>query len=251
MACLFYYGKIRKKLNQLPLSQDSHPRTFSFSALKLPVLSNNLEIIWFLDPMTSWLPFSEATRYLPRSPSEAPSLVPSAKVHRRGILTACFGCQGKKVQVQKTCPIPSPSPCGCFPSPDPFPRQLWAAAAEKWNQQRQLAEGWVGVGGSISAEHTPAFPHICLISCGCSANGYGTGMGGISLQALRDASHQLPPEPNSSLWPALWGSGTPARPAPLGPSGKGLKVWSRKVPFWILKYVETKQPGCWSDSTSE
>ena len=82
----------------------------------------------------------------------------------------------------------------------------------------------MGGGGRISAEHTLAFPHICLISCRCSANGYGAGMGGISLQALRDASHQLPPEPTSSLWPASWGSGTPARPAPLGPSGKGLKV---------------------------
>lgn len=143
MACLFYYGKIREKLNQLPLSQDSHPRTFSFSDLKLPVPSNNLEIIWFLDPMTSWLPFSEATRCLPRSPSEAPSLVPSAKVHRRGLLTACFGCQGKKVQVQKTCPIPSPPPWRLLPQP----RSISQTAVGSCSWEVKPAEA---IGGGVS-----------------------------------------------------------------------------------------------------
>lgn len=62
-------------------------------------------------------------------PQRHPSLVPSAKVHRRGILTACFGCQGKKVQVQKHA-LFHPHP-HVLPSLDPFPRQLWAAAARR------------------------------------------------------------------------------------------------------------------------
>lgn len=88
----------------------------------------------------------------PMSPSEAPSSASSRKPHRMGPLTACFGCQGKKVRVQKPCHIHPPTPVAASPSPDPFPRQLWAAEAEKWNWQRQLAGGVWGV-GSGEASH--------------------------------------------------------------------------------------------------
>lgn len=125
--------------------------------------------------------------------------------------------------------------------------QLWLRS------ETSRGHWWRGGGrGSISAEHTLAFPQISPVSYGCLAHGNGASTGSISLQARGDASYQ---PPTSSLGPASRGSATLVGPAllgskpsslSLGPSGKG---W--KVPFCILKYVETEQPVCWSDSTSE
>lgn len=186
------------------------------------------------------------------SPWEVSRLTSRQKLCRVS-LTGCFGCWGKKGQVQ-THAIFHPYSYCCFPRPRSISQT--AVGSCSWEVKPAEATGVGGKGGgSISAEHTSGFPQISLLSRGCLANGNRAGrevsLSGRS-EGLLAATHHLPVATIMVFHHASWPASLGSTHLPLSiPSGNALKVWGRKVPFCILKCVETEQPGCWSDSTSE